>query len=128
MSDRHDDDAFVRNVAAHYTPPPMTVSQRTRFDARLEERTQRTGLGARPWIAAAAVAAVAALFFLQSGGVAPVKQPTPVAQVDENDAALAEAATPEEWIVAMGSTSIGDADDGLPVDYVAISDLLLAGE
>jgi hypothetical protein len=126
MSDRHDDDTFVRNVAAHYAPPPMTASQRTRFDARLEERTQRTGLGARPWIAAAAVAAVAALFFLQSGGVAPVNQP--VAQVDESDAALAEAATPEEWIVAMGSTSLGDADDGLPVDYIAISDLLLASE
>jgi hypothetical protein len=126
MSDRHDDDAFVRNVAAHYTPPPMTASQRTRFDARLEERTQRVGLGARPWIAAAAVAAVAALFFLQSGGVAPVNQQ--VAQTDESDAALAEAATPEEWIVAMGSTSLGDAADDLPVDYVAISDLLLAGE
>lgn len=126
MSDRHDDDAFARNVAAHYTPPPLTASQRTRFDARLEERTQRAGLGARPWIAAGAVAVVAALFFLQSGSVAPVNQQ--IVQVDESDAALAQAATPEEWIVAMGSESFGDADDGLPADYVAISDILLAGE
>jgi hypothetical protein len=126
MSDRHDDDAFVRNLAAHYTAPPMTASQRTRFDARLEERTQRGGAGARTWIAAGVIAAVAALFFLQSGGVAPVSQP--IARVDESDAALEAAATPEEWIVAMGSESLGDADDGLPVDYVAISDLLLAGE
>jgi len=124
MSDRHDDEAFARNVAAHYTAPPMTASQRTRFDARLEERVQR---GARPWLAAGAVAvAVAALFFWQASGVAPTRDE--VASIDASDAALESAATPEEWLLAMGSDSFADADAGLPADYVAISDLLLAGE
>ena len=124
MSDRHDDEAFARNVAAHYTAPPMTASQRTRFDARLEERVQR---GARPWLAAGAVAAaVAALLFWQASGVAPTRDE--VASIDASDAALESAATPEEWLLAMGSDSFADADAGLPADYVAISDLLLAGE
>jgi hypothetical protein len=126
MSDRHDDEAFARNVAAHYAAPPMTASQRMRFDARLEERVQR---GARPWLAAGAVAvaaAVAALFLWQATGVTPKRDE--VASIDASDAALESAATPEEWILAMGSESIADANAGLPADYVAISDLLLAGE
>ena len=51
-----------------------------------------------------------------------------VAQIDASDASLEGAATPEEWILAMGSESLADADDGLPPDYVAISDLLLANQ
>jgi hypothetical protein len=124
MTDRPDDDAFVRDVAAHYAAPPMTASQRTRFDAHLEERMQRGATRSRPWIAAGAVAAaVAALFLWQAGGVAPTNGG--VARVDEDDATLESAATPEEWILAMGSESL---DDGLPADYVAISDLLLAAD
>ena len=112
MSDRHDDDAFARNVAAHYTAPPMTASQRTRFDARLEERALRSAVRPRPWLAAVAVAAaVASLFFRQARGVAPTND---VAQIDASDASLEGAATPEEWILAMGSESLADADDGLP--------------
>jgi hypothetical protein len=127
MTDRPDDDAFVRDVAAHYAAPPMTASQRTRFDARLEERVNRGATRSRSWIAAGAVAAaVAAVFLWQAGGVAPTKDGVGVARVDEDDATLESAATPEEWILATGSDSLGDADDGLPADYVAISDLLLA--
>jgi hypothetical protein len=127
MTDRRDDDAFARNVAAHYAAPAMTASQRTRFDARLEERMRRRAARSRSWIAAGAVAvAGAALFLWQSGGVAPTGDG--VAQVDENDAALEATVTPEEWILAMGGDSVADANEGLPADYVAISDLLLAGQ
>ena len=122
MSDRHDDDAFLRNVAAHYAPPSMTASQRTRFDARLAERRQR-GV-ARPWLAAAAVAAaVAALFFWQANDIAPTGDA--VVRFAESEPALEGVVTPEEWILAMGNDVLADTDAGLPADYVAISNLLL---
>jgi hypothetical protein len=124
MSDRHDDDALLRSVAAHYAPPPMTASQRTRFDARLEERVQRGVANMRPWLAGVAIAAaVAGLLLWQTSSVAPTGDT--MVRVAVAEPTLDGAATPEEWILSMAGDEIADANAGLPADYVAISSLLL---
>jgi hypothetical protein len=133
MSDRtddgrplsRDDEAFVRNVADLYAPPPMTASQRTRFDARLEERIGDRAPRRRPWFAVAASAAAAlSLLIWRTTIEAPVGDE--VAQVGVSEPTVVETdASGDEWILAMATDSLTDSDDSLPPDYLAISDLLL---
>jgi hypothetical protein len=133
MSDRTDDgrsldredEAFVRNVADLYAAPPMTASQRTRFDARLEERIRDRAAHRRPWYAVAAgVAVTLALLILRATIDAPVRDD--VAQVTVSEPTQSENdASGDEWILAMTTDSPADSDDTLPPDYLAISDLLL---
>lgn len=133
MSDRNDDartlsredEAFVRNVADLYAPPPMTAFQRTRFDARLEERIRDRAARRWPWFAVAAgVAATLSLLIWRASIDAPVGDE--VAQVTVSEPTLSETdASADEWILAMTTDTLTDSDDMLPPDYVAISDLLL---
>lgn len=133
MSNRHgdeqplatEDDAFVETVANLYAPPPLTASQRTRFDARLEQRIADRARRRRPWFAVAAtvVATLSLLLWRASidaptgEGVAPILVNEPVQS--ETDASAGA------WILAMTTDPLTDTDDTLPADYVAISDLLL---
>jgi hypothetical protein len=130
MNERHDegqplsreDEAFVRNVANLYAASPMTASQRTRFDARLEERIRIRDRAARrrPWYAVAAgVAATLSLLIWRATIGAPGG--VDVAQVTESEAD----ASANEWILAMTTDPLADSDETLPPDYLAISDLLL---
>ncbi len=133
MSDRHDeetplsrdDEAFVRNVADLYAAPPMTAVQRSRFDARLEERIGDRAARRRPWFAVAAgVAAALSLLLWRVTELAPGGDE--VAQIAVALPTQSEAdASADEWILAMTTESSTDADDTLPPDYLAISDLLL---
>jgi hypothetical protein len=123
MNDRPDG-SFLRNVAANYAPPPMTATQRTRFDARLEERVRNGVAHPRVWFASVAAAATfAALFFWQSSGVAPTADG--VADLGGAGASIEGAATQGDWILAVEGDLVADANAGLPADYVAISSLLL---
>ncbi len=133
MSDRRDDrrrlapdeEAFVRSVADLYAAPPMTASERTRFDARLEERIRAAAARRRAWLPVAGVAAVAVSLLVwragldapEGGEVAPVAESEPA--LDESDSGA------EEWLLAMETGSLPATDEALPADYLAISDLLL---
>ena len=128
MKDRHDeplsrdDAAFVRNVADLYAAPPMTASQRTRFDARLEERLRDRAARRRPWFAVAAVAAVALSLLVWR---TEVDTPLPASEVARSAVELDVDANTDEWILAMATDDSIDSDATLPADYRAISGLLL---
>ena len=128
MKDRHDeplsrdDAAFVRNVADLYAAPPMTASQRTRFDARLEERLRDRAARRRPWFAVAAVAAVALSLLVWR---TEVDTPLPASEVAQSTVELDVDANTDEWILAMATDDSIDSDATLPADYRAISGLLL---
>ena len=133
MSDRHDDrqplapddETFVRSVADLYAPPPMTASQRTRFDARLEERIRDGAARRRPWFAVVAVAAAAVSLLVWRAGL-DAPDGGEVAPVAESEPALDESETgAEEWLLAMETGSLPETDESLPLEYLAISDLLL---
>ena len=133
MSERHDerkplsldDQNFLRNVAELVSPPQMTASQRTRFDARLEERIRDRAARRRPWYAVAAgVAVTLALLILRGTIEAPVRDDVALVTVSEPTQSETDASG-DEWILAMTTDSPADSDDTLPPDYLAISDLLL---
>jgi hypothetical protein len=112
-----DEAAFVRRVAETYAPPPLTQVERARFDARLDALVAEELPRSRPWlIALAAGTAVLALAIWQTGRQA---------DRDAIERAAAESASPEEAILATATVPIADADDALPVEYRAISDLLV---
>jgi hypothetical protein len=133
MSDRHDDrqplapddEAFVRSVADLYAAPPMTASQRTRFDARLEERIRDGAARRRPWFAVVAVAAAVVSLLVWRAGL-DVPDGGEVAPVAESKRAVDESEIgAEDWLLAMETGSLPETDEALPADYLAISDLLL---
>lgn len=120
-----DEEAFVRSVADLYASPPMTASQRTRFDARLEERIRDGVMRRRPWLAVVAAAAAAVSLLVWRAGV-DAPDGGEVARVAVSEPALDESETvAEEWILAMATDSLPETDEALPPDYLAISDLLL---
>lgn len=133
MSDRHDDrqplspedEALVRSVADRYAAPPMTALQRTRFDARLEERMRDGVARRRPWFAAIAVVAAASSLLVWRAGL-DVPDGGEVEQIAESDPAVDESEIgAEDWLLAMETGSLPETDEALPADYLAISDLLL---
>jgi len=115
--------AFVRRVAEAYAPPSLTQAERTRFDARLDELVAEELPRSRPWlIALAAGVAVLALAIWQTGREADRDA---LEHAAAKSASVESAASPEEAIVATATVPIADADDALPVEYRAISDLLV---
>ena len=133
MSDRHDDErplstedeAFVRNVANLYAAPPMTASQRTRFDARLEERRGDRAPRRGPWFAVA-VGVAATLSLLLWRAMIDAPSGDDVVQVIAREPTWSETdASADAWILAMTTDTLSESDDTLPPDYLAISDLLL---
>jgi len=103
----------------------MTASQRTRFDARLEERIRDRAARRRRWYAVAAgVAVTLALLILRGTIEAPVRDDVALVTVSEPTQSETDASG-DEWILAMTTDSPADSDDTLPPDYLAISDLLL---
>lgn len=117
-----DDAAFVRNVADLYAAAPMTASQRTRFDARLDERLRDRAARRRPWFALAAGAAAALSLFVWR---TEIDTPLPTSDVAQSTVELDVDANTDEWILAMATDDPVDADATLPADYRAISGLLL---
>jgi len=103
----------------------MTASQRTRFDARLEERLRDGVVRRRRWLVAVAAAAAALSLLVWRAGV-DVPDGGEVVRVEVGEPALDESETvAEEWILAMATDSLTETDEALPPDYLAISDLLL---
>jgi hypothetical protein len=132
-NERHDegqplsreDEAFVRSVADLFAASPLTASQRTRFDARLEERIRDRAARRQPWFAVAAVvAATLSLPIWRATIDTPLGDD--VTRVVESEPTQREIdASANEWILAMTTDPVTDSDDTLPPDYLAISDLLL---
>ena len=133
MSERHDerkplsldDQNFLRNVAKLVSPPQMTASQRTRFDARLEERRGDRAPRRGPWFAVAAGVA-AALSLLLWRAMIDAPSGDDVVQVIAREPTWSETdASADAFILAMTTDTLSESDDTLPPDYLAISDLLL---
>ncbi|MCX5738896.1 MAG: hypothetical protein NTZ61_10465 [Proteobacteria bacterium] len=103
----------------------MTALQRTRFDARLEERIRDSALRCWPWLAvAASLAAVLSLLVWHTR--IDVPSGVEAAQVGVSmPTGIETNASGDDWILAMTTDTLSDSDDTLPPDYVAISDLLL---
>ncbi|RIK90542.1 MAG: hypothetical protein DCC71_25505 [Proteobacteria bacterium] len=112
MTNRPDDDAFVRRVRDAYAPPPLSAAQRTRFDAALEERIARERWRFAPWAAAALAGGAAALLVLSRLG--PLATPPEVA--DET--------TPEEEYVLALAGGADEFEAALPVEYRAIAGMI----
>jgi len=113
-----EDERFARWLGEIYEAPPMTEARRRRFDARLEARLARAR--ARPWHAALAAAAAALAFVLWGGHLAG-RGPT-------DSARAPAAATSAEAVLALATEPVTDAEEALPVEYRAISYLLIDAE
>ena len=109
-----EDERFARWLGENYAAPPMTEARRRRFDARLEARLAQART--RPWHAALAAAVAAGLAFVLWGEYAAgpgATRPAPAA------------ATSAEAVLALATEPVRDAEEALPVDYQAISYLLI---
>ena len=73
---------FIRRVATHYAPPPMTSAQRAAFDRALEKRLSRNAYASffRPvTVVAAACAAVLVWFGITHHGISILDKGSPSA-------------------------------------------------
>ena len=117
-----DEAAFIQRVADAYDPPPLSPALRARFDARLDVLVAEDLPRSSPWlIALAAGAAVLALAIWQAERDAAQEALGGAAA----SATAANATSPEEAILATATVPVADADEALPVEYRAISDLLV---
>lgn len=118
---------FVEHLREHYSPPPMTASERVAFDEALESRVSRRGIRARILmpVAATGVVAIFAIWFALHSGI----EPDPRGQ-GTAPAVVSETATLQEEVgdalLALAFEESNDLDTGewLPEDYVTLSILL----
>lgn len=120
-ADRH----FIRRLAAHYAPPPLSATRRARFDRALEERlacTSRRFL----WLPAGALASAALILWL---AFPPLFAPRPT--IPENFDGRSSAAGSRTPQAASPSTLLAlaydrleaerETDAGLPDEYIALA-------
>lgn len=113
-----EDARFVERLRSAYAPEPLSAAQRTAFDAKVRERTQRPvwqGL----WIPAFGAAALAALALWNGLPDAIGVAPAPVATARATSAA---GAAWEQLLFESDPTRVQVGDDSaeLPPDYAAI--------
>ena len=113
-----EDERFARWLGELYEAPPMTEARRRRFDARLETRLARAR--ARPWHAALAAVAAALAFVLWGEHVSGRGPADP--------ARAPAAAASAEAVLALATEPVTGAEEALPVEYQAISYLLIDAE
>jgi hypothetical protein len=113
MTDRPDDDAFVRRVRDAYAAPAMSPARRARFDDALDARIARERWRFAPWAAAALAGGAAALLVLTRLG--PLATPPLVAD---------EATPEEEYVLALAGGGADEFEAALPVEYRAIAGML----
>jgi hypothetical protein len=116
--------AIVRSVADLYAPPPLSSARRMRFDARLAERLAASAPRRRLLLATSLAAAAIALAAAWDFWMLSPRGREDVEVVSASSARLEVAAQDDDPILAMVGP-IANADDALPEDYRAISDLLI---
>ena len=73
-----DERAFVDRLNEAFEPPEFSAQRRVAFNAKLEERIERSRRGSwRPFVAGAAVAAAAAWLAFVGAGDSVVQSPAP---------------------------------------------------
>lgn len=116
-----DDERFVERIRTAWTPAPMTAFERTRFDARLQERLERAHrrVGRWPALGAGLAAAAVAALLIVRVGVGPA--PSPLAAADPMPAGWAE----EVLYATVADELALDSTSELPAEYAAIGGLFL---
>lgn len=118
-----DEEEFVRKLAGVYAPPEPTAAERVAFNAALEARVARRRARApwRPMLAAAALAAVVAIFlFPRAVTIAPQ------GEGDAPEIASASPTTPESVILtSLRGDPPSAEEEAFPDDYLAIEDVFL---
>ena len=116
--------AIVRRVADLYAPPPLSAARRMRFDARLAERLAASAPRGRLLLATSLAAAAIALAAAWDFWMLSPRGSEDVEVGSASSTPLEVAAQDDDAILAMVGP-IANADDALPEDYRAISDLLI---
>ena len=120
---RPDERRFIRRVAEHYTPQPLSAARRATFDQTLEERL--TDSARPPFLRPAGIlipvcAALLLWFALSSQqppgpdfkALTPSSAPTP----------LAQDTTSHPTLLAYAYYQSETQDDVLPAEYIALAD------
>ena len=120
---RPDERRFIRRMAEHYTPQPLSVAQRTAFDRRLEERL--TDAARSPFLRPASIlipACAALLLWLalpsqqasspNFKALSPPSAPTP----------LVQDTTSHPTLLAYAYYQSEAETDVLPAEYIALAD------
>ena len=120
---RPDERRFIRRMAEHYTPQPLSAAQRTAFDRRLEERL--TDAARSPFLRPASIlipvcAALLLWLALPSQqasspnfkALSPPSAPTP----------LAQDTTSHPTLLAYAYYQSEAETDVLPAEYIALAD------
>lgn len=119
-----DDERLVERLRAEWAPAPLTAFERTRFDAKLQERLGHAHRRVGRWPALGAglaAAAVAALLLVRIGaGPAPPTAGTQAAEVP----------VPAGWAADVLYATVTDEiarepDPELPDEYAAIAGVFL---
>lgn len=120
---------FVKRLAEHYSPPPMTPSQRITFDEALQSRLS----GRRTWMFKPVVVGVTVAVFGILFVLLNVIEPELTGRKATAPPVVRETASQRETV---GDVLLGfafdepnglDTDEWLPENYVAISILLNDG-
>ena len=123
---RPDERRFIRRMAEHYTPQPLSAAQRMAFDRRLEERL--TDAARSPFLRPTSIlipvcAALLLWLALPDFKDHPPLAPTPLAR----DAATAEMSdgqdtTSHPTLLAYAYYQSEAETDVLPAEYIALAD------
>lgn len=133
QQDQSVDEAWLARVRDVYEPEPMTPAQRLAFDARLEERIDRTRR--RNLIVSIAgpvlLAAAAALIWIAVAPQAPGPRPATQVATDTQPTRPASLRAWQHEVIAAAdpteSTRVGPSSADLPAEYQALDSLFLAG-
>lgn len=120
---RPDERRFIRRVAEHYTPQPLSAAQRAAFDQTLEERLTDSARSPflRPTSILIPICAALLLWFALPAqqppspnfkALTPPSAPTP----------LAQDTTSHPTLLAYAYYQSEAQDDFLPAEYIALAD------
>ena len=119
-----DEERLVERIRAEWAPPPMTAFERTRFDAKLQERldSAQRRVGRWPALGAGLAAAVVAALLIVRVGVGPAPPP-PIVLAAGN---VVPAGWAADVLYATPAEEAAIDDDGeLPAEYAAIAGVFL---
>ena len=122
----HAEEQFVRRLAAHYTPEPLTPARRVALDEALWARLQRQPRLTRLTPALATVAVAMLIAYLSWPGLF-----MPPAHDSDPSVSISALSSTEPWeyelLYSRELTGTAERDDGaiLPDDYLVIARVFL---
>lgn len=122
----HAEEQFVKRLAAHYAPEPLTPARRVALDAALWKRLQRPPR--QPWLTPAVATVAAALLLMCLSWSSLFRLPAPHNGPSGSMATVSSTGPWEyELLYARELTASTERDDGamLPDDYLVISHVFL---